>query len=304
MLEKLENLSLDSIVSKFNVKPFEVVNKASSQKDAVLFLGQLNDELVNAANKENALLINIKIYKPSNCSICLISFLRVFKQSLLYNNLPHQLLHLHHYCLIFSQNIPNIKLLKNFTKIVSATFGFVTDYTAAISQLLANTRSDNPKQNLSFGKVNTVLATKSSKKKYEDYLEAVSEAHNLEQAYLKVLQQINLTNLKVLNEFQAANAGLEVNPEFGFGSFLFDQEQQENLVSLVQKSIKENSFHSVDNGKLIELLSQWLVQIQDSGEVENRLPVEIVDLLKTDETTTTARELLALSRHFTTEKIG
>ena len=85
---------------------------------------------------------------------------------------------------------------------------------------------------------------------------------------------------------------------------MFDQEQQENLVSLVQKSIKENSFHSVDNGKLIELLSQWLVQIQDSGEVENRLPVEIVDLLKTDETTTTARELLALSRHFTTEKIG
>ena len=82
--------------------------------------------------------------------------------------------------------------------------------------------------------MNTVLATKSSKKKYEDYLEAVSEAHNLEQAYLKVLQQINLTNLKVLNEFQAANAGLEVNPEFGFGSFLFDQEQQENLVSLVQ----------------------------------------------------------------------
>lgn len=59
LLEKLENLSLDSIVSKFNVKPFEVVNKASSQKDAVLFLGQLNDELVNAANKENALLINI-----------------------------------------------------------------------------------------------------------------------------------------------------------------------------------------------------------------------------------------------------
>ena len=37
LLEKLENLSLDSIVSKFNVKPFEVVNKASSQKDAVLF---------------------------------------------------------------------------------------------------------------------------------------------------------------------------------------------------------------------------------------------------------------------------
>ena len=55
---------------------------------------------------------------------------------------------------------------------------------------------------------------------------------------------------------------------------------------------------------MIELLSQWLVQIQDSGEVENRLPVEIVDLLKTDETTTTARELLALSGHFTTEKIG
>ena len=302
LLEKLENLSLDAIVSKFNVKPFEIVNKASNQKDAVLFLGQLNDELINAAKKENALLINIKIYKPFQLQYLLniipssVETITIVQQS------TTPIVTFAPLLLDFFSEYSKYQALKNFTKIVSATFGLVTDYATVVSQLLANTRSENPKQNLSFGKVNTVLTTKSSKKRYENYLEAVSEAHNLEQAYLKVLQQINLANLKVLNEFQAADAGLEVNPEFGFGSFLYDQEQQENLVSLVQKSIKENKFHSIDNGKLIELLSQWLVQIQDSGEVENRLPVEIVDLLKTDETTTTARELLALSGHFRTEK--
>ncbi|KAL6452246.1 MET5 Sulfite reductase [NADPH] subunit beta [Candida maltosa Xu316] len=298
LLEALEN----GVVSKFNIKPFEIVNKVSKQQDAILFLGQINEELINAANKQNALLINVKVYKPFQLQQLLnvipstVQTISIVQQSTTSFVTFAPLL------LDFFAEYSKFQMLKNFTKIVSATFGYVTDYSDVVSKLLTNVRSDSPVQNLSLGKVNTILATKSSKNRYEKYVEAVSDAHNLEQAYVKVLSQINSNNLNILNEFQANNTGTETNPEFGFGSFLFDQEQQDILITLVQKAIKQNSLHTIDNGKTIDLLSQWLVQIQEKGEVENRLPVEIVDLLKTDEATDSARELLALSKYFKTEK--
>lgn len=302
LLESLEKLSLDQVVAKFDVQPFEIVNKVSKQQDAILYLGQVTDELIAAANKANALLISVKLYRPFQLQNLLniipasIQTLSIVQQSTTSFASYAPLL------LDFFSEYAKYQALKNFTKIVAATFGFVQDYNEVVSQLLENTRSESPKQNLSYGKVNTVLATKSSKQKYEKYVEALTEAHNLEQAYIKILQQINLTNLNILNEFQATNAGAESNPDFGYGSFLYDQEQQENLIALVQKSVKANEFHTADNAKLIDLLSQWLVQIQETGEVENRFHVEIVDLLKTDTSTTIARELLALAKYFKTEK--
>ena len=86
------------------------MNKASSQKDAVLFLGQLNDELVNAANKENALLINIKIYKPFQ----LQHLLNIIPSSVQTISIVQQsttpIVTFAPLLLDFSQNIPNIKL--------------------------------------------------------------------------------------------------------------------------------------------------------------------------------------------------
>ncbi|CAI5757729.1 unnamed protein product [Candida verbasci] len=299
-LKDLESLSLDKIYNNFNVKHFEVVNKITKQKDAILYLGQLNDDLINAATKANVLLINTKIYQPFQLNKLLsiipstIETLTIVQQSTTsFSNFSPLLLD-------FFTDYVKFQTLKNFTTIVSATFGQeITSYTEVLSKIVENVNTAKPTPNLTFGKVGKDIDTKSSK----EYVEAASKAHNLEQAYLKVIQQINLPNIvNVLNEFDAENIGLQTNPEFGFGSFLYDQEQQENLINLVSIAIKKNDFKTIDNSKLIDLLSRWLIQVKEKGQVDHSFPLEIKELLKTDETSTTSKELLALSDYFHTAK--
>ncbi|EGW33078.1 uncharacterized protein SPAPADRAFT_66085 [Spathaspora passalidarum NRRL Y-27907] len=304
LLESVQDYSVEHIISHYEVKPFEIVNKVAKQKDTILYLGQLSDALVEAATKADALLISIKLYQPFQ----LAQLLKIIPSSVETLTIVQQtttpFASFSPVLLDFFQQYPEYQTLKTFTKIVSATFGYIKSegYQQAINNLLANVRSESTVQNLSFGKVNTELATKSSKKQQDDLAGAVAEAHSLEQAYLKVLQQVNPDNLNVLNEFQAENIGLETNPEFGFGSFLYDQEQRENLISLVQNAVKKNQFKSGNDTKLIELLSTWLVQVREVGVVEAKLSQEIVALLETDKTSTIARELLALSQYFSQEK--
>lgn len=298
-LKDLQGLSFDKVLAEFDVQPFEIINKSQKQKDAILYLGQLEDALLEAANKAGVLVINIKVYQPFSISRLLklvpaqIETLTIVQQG---NGNFSQFSPL---LLDFFANYSEHQTLKNFTRIVSATFGPIVDYNDALTKLVLNVHTDKPSQNIFYGETN---CDKTSSKQHQEYEKAVSEAHNLEQAYLKILQQVNNTNLKILNEYQADNIGLQTNPEYGFGSFLYDEEQQENLTRLVQVALKENKFKTKDNSKLIDLLSQWLVQLQENGGVENRIPLEAIDLLKTDQSSTTARELLALSSYFTTNR--
>ena len=296
-LKKLHELSFEKILEEFDTQPFEIANKVQKQKDVILYLGQLDDALLEAANKAGVLVINIKVYQPFLISRLLkivppqVETLTIVQQASSGFSQFSPLL------LDFFADYSEYQTLKNFAKIVSATFGPVVDYTNAFDKLVSNIHSEKPSQNLFYGESAEV-----SGKQYQEYEKAVSEAHNLEQAYLKILQQVNDNNLKVLNEYQADNIGLETNPEYGFGSFLFDEEQQENLAKLVQISLKENKFKTKDNKKLTNLLSEWLVQWQEHREVENRIPLEVIDLLKTDESSTSSRELLALSTYFSTSR--
>ncbi|KAI5953682.1 MET5 [Candida jiufengensis] len=302
LLKNLNDYSFDKIVSSFEVQPFEILNKPSKSKNALLYLGQVNDELIQAANKEDLLVINIKVYQPFLLNSLLksipatIETLTIAEQSTVKSASFSPLL------LDFFAEYSQYQTLKNFTKIVSATFGPVVNYTKAISSLISNVESEKPVQNLYFGDLQSDYESKAYKIEQTGYTTAASEAHTLEQAYLKVLNQVNDINLNILNEFQADNIGLETNPEYGFGSFLYEQEQQENLTKLVQYALKENNFHTNDNEKLIDLLTQWLLQLQQKGQVEQRIAQEITDLLNTDQKSTIAKELLALSKYFTTLK--
>ncbi|RLV95629.1 Sulfite reductase NADPH subunit beta [Spathaspora sp. JA1] len=305
LLDSVTDLTVDQIVSKYQVNPFEIVNKVNSkQKDAILYLGQLSDSLIEAVSNSDSLLINVKVYQPFQVSHLLSIIPSTIETITIVQQTTTPFASFSPILLDFFQQYPQYQTLKTFTKIVSATFGYIKPegYQFAVDNLLANVRSDStPVQNLSFGKVNTELTTKSSKKQQQDHSDALSEAHSLEQAYLKLLQQVNNDNLNILNEFQAENIGVETNPEFGFGSFLYDQEQQENLVSLVTNAVKKNQFQSGNDSKLIELLSTWLVQVK-SGSVDSKVSQEIIALLETDKTSTIARELLALSQYFVQEK--
>ncbi|KAK6464028.1 putative sulfite reductase [nadph] beta subunit [Scheffersomyces coipomensis] len=298
-LKNLEDLEVDQIAKELNVNAFEIVNKVSNAKDAILYLGQLTKELVDASTKENTLLISVKVYQPFEVSSLLsiipsnVETLSLVQQSTTSTSFSPLLLD-------FFSSYSKYQSLKNFTKVVAATFGYLQSdkYESAVSNLLANVRSASPVQNLTFGKVNTELTTKSSKAKLEEQAKAISSAYVLEQAYVKLLQQVNPSNLHILNEYNAENIGLETNPEFGYGSFLYNQEQQQELISLVFKSIQDNTFQTTNNTALIELLTKWLVQVREGGVIDKKSVEEIVNLLKTDETTSTSSDILSLAEYF------
>lgn len=299
LLNDIQDLEIGAILEEFDVQPFEAANSVSKPNDSILFLGQLSEELVKAATKENTLLISVKVYQPFQLQK-LLSIIPASVQTITLVEQSTSSTSFSPLLLDFFQEYTKFQTLKNFTKIVAATFGFIKadKFSQTVTNLLSNVRSEQPIQNLSFGKVNTELTTKSSIQRNVEHAKAVEKAYTLEQAYLKVLQQINSGNLNVLNEYESDNVGLETNPEFGFGSFLFDEQQQQRLVNLVYKSVQENPFHTIDNGNLIEYLSKWLVQIKETGAVENKLVEEIISLLQTDETTAIARELLSLAEYF------
>ncbi|KAK6203144.1 putative sulfite reductase [nadph] beta subunit [Scheffersomyces amazonensis] len=300
ILKDLENIEIENVYGELNVPFFEIINSVNNAKDSILYLGQLNKELIDAITKENTLLISIKVYQPFELSSLLsiipssVETLTLLEQSTSSSNSFSPLL------LDFFQSYSKYQSLKNFTKVVAANLGFVSNdkFDSTISNLLTNSRSNNPIQHLSFGKVNTELTTKSYKQKYDEHIKSINNAHSKEQAYLKLLNQINPENLTILNEIDSENIGLESNPEFGYGSFLFNQEKQQELINLVYNSIQENLFQSIDNANLIDLLTKWLVLVREGIKIDKSLTNEIISLLNTDEQSSSTRDILKLSQYF------
>lgn len=278
----LESSSVLEVAASLNVKPFEIANKVSKPKDSILFLGQLSNELISAANKQNALIISVKVYKPFDLQLLLsivpasVETLSVVIQSTTSSSYSPLLLD-------FFQEYSKFQPIKNFTKVVTATLGHLTSdkYDQAIENLINNVRSSAPVQGLSFGKLNTELTTKSSKERLEQHQHSVNNAIKLEQAYLKVLQQVNDANMNVLNEYNAEDIG-QLNPEYGFGLFISEQEKFKAFIELVQSSVHKNTFSSLDNNKLVELLSKWLIAQREGSSDILKLVEEIISLLESD----------------------
>ena len=126
-LKDLQGLSFDKVLAEFDVQPFEIINKSQKQKDAILYLGQLEDALLEAANKAGVLVINVKVYQPFSISRLLklvpaqIETLTIVQQG---NGNFSQFSPL---LLDFFANYSEHQTLKNFTRIVSATFGPIVD---------------------------------------------------------------------------------------------------------------------------------------------------------------------------------
>lgn len=274
---KVESL-LDAL-AEYTITPFTVLNKPSKPQDAVVYLGQVTPDLIAAATAEKALLVGVNVYQPFDVK-ALLSLLPATVETL---TLVEQLSKVSSFSpllLEFFKNYSTYQYLKNFTTIVAAKFGHVTSYDSAVANLLANTRSDSPAQNLLFGK-RTELSTKANQAKQAQKAEGQKKVYELEQAYLKVLAQVN-SKTHILNDFSLETVGVSSNPEFGFGSFLHFKKQQDALIQLVSSAVQKKAFSSLNNEKLIELLSQWLVQTRQ-GKAFNKVD-EIVQTLKTDDT--------------------
>lgn len=303
VLLKETDLSVEDILESFDVQPFTFANKVKSAVDAILYLGQLSEELIAATEAENALLISVSVYQPFLLKRFLsiipnsVSTLTVIVQTTSPSSAFSPLL------LDFFQDYSKYQTIKNFTKIVSASFGYIKaeGYKQSVENALKNTRSNEPVQNLSFGKLNTELTTKSSKQKIQEGAEAIQSAYKLEQSYTKVLQQVSGEHLNILNEYQAENIGVETNPEYGFGSFLYDQEQKKALIDLVYNAVQNNLFNSSENSTLINLLSHWLLTARESNDSNDAEVADIIKLLKTDNSES-SKEILKLSQYFKTSK--
>lgn len=282
-------------VAHYGIKPFSVQNKASKAKDAIVFLGQLSKELVSAATSESALLISVNVYQPFDLR-ALLSIIPASVETLTLVEQSSKVTSFSPLLLEFFKNYSSLQTLKNFSKVVGAKFGYVANdkFDATVSNLLANTRSESPIQNLSFGKL-TELSTRANQQKSTEKKAGVQKVYDLEQAYLKVLAQVNSLS-HIWNDLSASTVGA-TNPEFGYGAFLYYKEQQDKLIALVSTSVQNNAFSSLNNEKLIEQLAKWLVHVRQGKSTSTD---EIIATLKTDNTAA-AEEILSLQEYFSTK---
>ncbi|GEQ67771.1 hypothetical protein JCM33374_g1436 [Metschnikowia sp. JCM 33374] len=274
-----EGASVGEILQHYNITPFASLNNVSKAKDAVVFLGQVSAELTAAATAESAALYAVNVFQPLDLASLLtqipssVETLTFVEQSFKVSSFSPLLLE-------FFKNYAAHQHLKNFTKVVGAKLGHLTaDKThAAVANLLANTRSDSPTQNVLFGKASE-LSTKSYQQKLSDKAAGQKKVYELEQAYTKVLGQVNESAV-ILNDYSDKTVGGASNPEFGFGSFLYAKTKANALFASVSAAVQKNAFSSLNNDRLLALLSQWLVSFQEGKSFGN--VAELVKLLKSD----------------------
>ncbi|KAF3991089.1 hypothetical protein FT663_01788 [Candidozyma haemuli var. vulneris] len=284
--------SVAEAASFYEVSAFTALNKSSKAKDAIVVLGSPSDQFVSAASSEHALIYRVDLYQPFDLK-ALLSAIPAGVETLTLVEQTQRSSSFSALLLDFFKNYSALQYLKNFTKVVGAKLGSFTAKNAAevVGDLLKNTRSDAPKQNLLFGNASTSTEEDVVEQQQE---EGVKKVYALEQAYLKVLSQVN-DKSHIWNDFSAPTVGGSTNPEFGFGSFLHYEEQQSALINIVSTAIQKNTFASLDNEKLIELLTSWLVLVKSNKPFESTQ--EVLKLLSTD-TSGTSQQILNLKDFF------
>lgn len=157
-------------------------------------------------------------------------------------------------------------------KIVGYRLGYVEPSTAvqALRGIIQNLGSASPIQNLEVG---------SSK---VPGLEVAVEQPQLENAYLKILNQLFGDRLHVANQLTAKTTGISstiaASPEYGFGSLIARMEHRARFIREVEEASKSTSF-ATDVPKT--WLSKWALNVKDSSKA-NRLAPDVIARLSND----------------------
>ncbi|KAL1587910.1 hypothetical protein WHR41_03133 [Cladosporium halotolerans] len=163
--------------------------------------------------------------------------------------------------------------------IVGYQLGYVEESTVtqALSGIFQNLKSQTPIQNLEIGLhegPNSGLA--GVQKDFEP------KQPELENAYMKVLDQLFGQRLHIANSLSQKDAGvsssLKANPEYGFGALLARKEHRKRFVAEVQQAAKEKSFTT---DAVLKYLSQWALAA-DKADEANTLAPEVISRLGTD----------------------
>jgi sulfite reductase (NADPH) hemoprotein beta-component len=157
--------------------------------------------------------------------------------------------------------------------IVGHQLGYIEPATArqALRGIFQNLKSETPIQNLHIGRADVPPA-----------VDAQLQQPELENAYMKVLNQLFGERLYIANQLGAKHAGISstvaTSPEYGFGSLLARLERRKRFIEEVQTAAKASAFIT-DAPK--SWLSKWALDAENSTKV-NELASEAIARLATD----------------------
>lgn len=169
--------------------------------------------------------------------------------------------------------------------IVGHQLGYIEESTIrqALKGIFQNLLSSAPIQNLEIGNHE---GPKQVGKEYE------LEQPPIENAYMKILNQLFAERLYIANRIGADNAGVSTeiaaSPEYGFGSLVARSEHRKRFISEIQAAAKGRDFTTDIPQKW---LSKWLLEAEKADKA-NAIAPEVVARLGTDGSPL-ARDLLS-----------
>ncbi|KAF2800085.1 thiamine diphosphate-binding protein [Melanomma pulvis-pyrius CBS 109.77] len=162
----------------------------------------------------------------------------------------------------------------NSPMIVGYQLGYINDKTVqqALRGAFQNLTSESPLQNLQVGNLDG--PTPLSK--------VALEQPGLENAYMKILNQVFGERLHIANQLGAKHAGISneisSSPEYGFGSLLARKEHRKRFIEEARAASKSNDFITRSP---LEWLSKWAVDA-DNSDKANALAPEVISRLSND----------------------
>ncbi|KAI9723963.1 MAG: hypothetical protein M1812_000681 [Candelaria pacifica] len=175
--------------------------------------------------------------------------------------------------------------------IVGHQLGYIEPATVrqALRGIFQNLKSASPIQNLAIGN------SDGPKQSLQDYQ---LEQPKVENAYMKILDQVFGERLHVANQLSSKHAGISVtkasSPEFGFGSLLARIEHRKRFISDVKAAA---SSHDFSTNAPQGWLSKWALSAEDSLKA-NDFASEVVARLATDGSRLAAQLLKSRSLFF------
>lgn len=274
---------------------FELVKGKESITTVIVNLSPYDAEF-SSVLPSNVGLIKIRVYRPWNFS----KFLEILPSSvtkiavLQGVSKKSQSNEFQPFLLDFFGNF-NELVSRNIEQVLT-NIGNVNDYGNVINTVISNINKKEPDNNLFLGESNEKAEEQAE---VTQLISSVKKVVNLEDAYIKVLKQLFSSNLQILNQFSSETIEPS-NPEFGFGRFLKQEAQREELISLAKTSLYPSLYLSEDANKIVQLLSKWLsfngrdldeAQLQEA----NATGLEIFQLLQSNQDSSTVLKFLKIA---------
>lgn len=182
----------------------------------------------------------------------------------------------------------SVKSAQNSPLVVGYQLGYINKDTVqqAMRGIFQNLMSEKPVQNLQIGNLDGPTEQKFK-----------AEQPSLENAYMKILDQVFGEKLLIANQISAQHAGISneisSSPEYGFGSLIARKEHRQRFIDEVRAASKSNDF--VTKAPL-EWLAKWALDAEDSTKA-NALAQEVIARLSNDGSSA-ANQLLSSKKLF------